>query len=340
MKKILTIALIFAALFASCTSEEERMVFEPGKGVFVVNEGNFRSGNGSLSFYNLENGTIYNDLFKAKNARLLGDIPECLVVDGSIGYIVVNNSGTIEKIDMNSMQSLGTIIDINSPRQMVIYNGKGYVSSLNSTKITVIDLGTFSVEKQIEIGCTSEALTIAGNTLFAANWSGGSKVVALNLTTNTVIKSITTGMEPESMVIDKNGKLWVLCTGGWNNEEKPRFSIINTTTLEVESSLLFRTVYDNPSCLTISSGLDTLYYIDEGIRRMPVTATQIATTVLAEAGTSLFYKVKPVPFKGMFCVTDAVDYSQTGRLLIYDKNGTLTDTEYAGIIPGFMYFTD
>ncbi len=340
MKKILTIALMVAALFASCTSEEESRVFEPGKGVFVVSEGNYLSGNGSLSFYNLENGTIYNDLFNTKNARMLGDIPEYLAVDGSIGYIIVNNSGTIEMIDMLTMQSLGTITNLNSPRQMVIYNHKGYVSSLYSTKITVIDLSTFSVEKQIEIGCTSEALAIEGNTLFAANWSGGSKVVALNLTTDAIIKSITTGMEPESMVIDKNGKLWVLCTGGWNNEEIPRFSIINTSTLEVESSLSFRTVSDNPSCLAINSGRDTLYYIDEGIRRMPVTATQIASTVLAEAGTSLFYKVAPVPFKGMFCVTDAVDYSQTGRLLVFDKNGTLTDTEYAGIIPGFMYYTE
>jgi hypothetical protein len=340
MKKIFTTAIVIAALFASCTSNEDNGVYEPGKGVFVVNEGNYMSGNGSLSFYNLENGTIYNDLFNAKNNRLLGDIPEFIAVDGSVGYIIVNNSGTIEKIDMNSMQSLGTITDLISPRQMVIYNGKGYVSSLNSTKITVIDLSSFSVDTQIEIGCTSEALVLSGSTLFAANWSGGSKVVALNLSTNSVIKSITTGMEPESMVIDKNGKLWVLCTGGWNNEEIPRFSIINISTLEVESSLAFRTVSDNPSCLTINSGMDTLYYIDEGIRRMPVTATQIATTVLAQAGTSLFYKVAPVPYKGMFCVTDAIDYTQTGRLLVYDKNGTLVDTEYAGIIPGYMHYAE
>jgi YVTN family beta-propeller protein len=340
MKQVITIAILIVALFTSCTSEDNNRVFEPGKGVFVVNEGNYLAGNGSLSFYNLKNGTIYNDLFSAKNTRLLGDIPEYLAVDGSVGYIVVNNSGTIERIDMNTMQSTGTVTDLNSPRQMVIYNGKGYVSSLYSTKITVIDLSSFSVETQIEIGCTTEALAVSGTTLFAANWSGGSKVVALDLTTNSVIKSITTGMEPESMVIDKNGKLWVLCTGGWNNEEIPRFSVINTSTLVVESTLLFRTVSDNPSCLAISSGADTLYYIDEGIRRMPVTATEIATTVLAGAGTSLFYKVAPVPWKGMFCVTDAVDYTQTGRLLIYDKNGNLIDTEYAGIIPGFMRYTD
>ena len=30
-----------------------------------------------------------------------------------------------------------------------------------------------------------------------------------------VTDSIEVGYEPESMVIDRNGTLWVLCNGGW-----------------------------------------------------------------------------------------------------------------------------
>jgi len=340
MKKVLIVVIMLTTTLLSCVKEEDKQQFVPGKGVFIVNEGNYQAGNGSLSFYNAENGSIYNNLFTGKNKRALGDIPEYLATDGSTGYIVVNNSGTIEKIDMETMQSLGTITDLNSPRQMVIFGTTGYVSSLYSNNITIINLNSFTVAGQIDIGCSSEALVLSGSYLFAANWSGGSKVVVVDLTTNSVTKNITTGMEPESMVLDKNGKLWVLCTGGWNNEEIPRMSVINTSTLAVENELMFRTVSDNPSCLSINSTLDTIYYIDEGIRRIPVTATQIATTVLAEPGTALFYKVTPLPWKGMFCVTDAVDYTQTGRLLVYDKNGNLKDTEYAGIIPGFMRCTE
>jgi YVTN family beta-propeller protein len=340
MKQKITFAILIAALLISCNRNDSNQFFEPGKGVFVVNEGNYLSGNGSISFYNFENGKIYNDLFSEANTRALGDIPDFFATDGQIGYIIVNNSGTIEKIDMATMESLGTITDLTSPRQMVIYNKKGYVSSLYSNYITIIDLTDFDVEGQINIGCTSEALALSGSTLFAAYWSGGNSVVAIDLTTNEVVDNITTGLEPESMVIDKNNKLWVLCTGGWNNEEIPQICVINTSTHEIVDTLRFRTVSDNPSCLSINSGCDTLYYIDEGIRRMPITAAELPKTVLTGAGTSLFYKVAPAPWKGMFCVTDAVDYTQTGRLLLYDKNGNLIDTEYAGIIPGFMRYTE
>jgi hypothetical protein len=339
MKRIFTFVLTASVLLISCVREENDFLFEPGNGVFIINEGNFQSGNGSLSFYNFNNGTIYNDLFMGKNSRALGDVPEFLAVDGTTGYIVVNNSETIEKINMTTMESLGTVTGLSSPRQMVIYNGKGYVSSLNANYINIIDLSDFTLKDPIMTGYTTEALVLSGSTLFAANWSGGSQVVAIDLTDNT-LKSIPTGMEPESMVLDKNDKLWVLCTGGWNNEEIPQICIINTSTMEVESSLKFRTVYDNPSSLTINKGRDTLYYIDEGIRRMPITATELPSEVLVSAGSSLFYKVAPAPWKGMFCVTDAIDYNQTGRLLIYNKNGNIIDTEYAGIIPGFMRYTE
>lgn len=308
--------------------------------MFVINEGNYNSGNGSLSFYSTENNTIYNDIFSGINNRDLGDIPFFFAVDDTVGYLVVNNSGTIEKVDMKSMESIETVTGLATPRQMVIYNKKGYVGSLFTNKITIIDLESFSVEGQIDIGCPAEALVLSGSTLFASHWSGGSKIVAIDLSTNLTLGNVTTGMEPESMVLDKNNKLWVLCTGGWNNEEIPQICRINTSTLAVEESFPFRTNTDNPSSLSINAGGDTLYYIDLGIRRMPITATSLPATALVEAGTSLFYKVAPAPSKGWFFVADAVDYTSAGRLLIYNKNGELIDNENTGIIPAFMCFSE
>jgi DNA-binding beta-propeller fold protein YncE len=340
MKNLLALILLLSAVLVSCSKEKEPDLFPGGKGLFILNEGNYLAGNGSLSFYSSETKSIYNDLFSAKNIRTLGDIPTFLATDNGTGYIIVNNSGTIEKIDMETLESLGTITGLtSSPRQMVIYNGKGYVSSLYTNNITIIDLAEFDVEGQIDIGCTSEALKLLGSTLFAANWSGGSKIVAVDLLTKQ-FQNIVTGMEPESMVLDKYNKLWVLCTGGWNNEEIPQICKINTSTLAVETTLSFRTNTDNPSSLTINSTGDTLYYIDEGIRRMPISASSLPSDVIVSPGTSLFYKVAPAPWKGNFYVTDAVDYQQTGRLMVFDKNGTLIDTENTGIIPGFMYFTE
>ena len=339
MKFLVRLAIIIAPLITSCgyLNDEPDPLFPGGDGFFILNEGNFMTGNGSLSFYSYETSEIYNDLFTAKNDRALGDVPTYITNDSEKGFIIVNNSGTIEVINMLTLKSLAMIAGLNSPRQMVIYRSKGYVSSLTSEEITVIDLENLNVEGAVDIGCSSEAMVISGKKLFVANWAGGDKIVVIDLETDQVIKSIATGLEPESMTLDKNGMLWVLCTGGYMNEEVPCLIKINTASLVVESELQFRTVSDNPSSLAMNPAGDTLYYLDEGIRRIPVTATQLPAEPLVPSGGRLFYRLTVSPYRGMICVTDAIDYQQKGDLLIYNNKGILLDTEQAGIIPGFMY---
>ena len=124
------------------------------------------------------------------------------------------------------------------------------------------------------------------------------------------------------------------------NEEIPRIIKINASTLSVEDELEFRTVSDNPSSLTINATGDTLYYIDEGVRRMPVIMPALPEEVLIETGGRLFYKLAVSPKNGMIMVTDAIDYLQIGDLLVYDRDGLLVDSEQCGIIPGFMRFQE
>jgi len=173
--------------------------------------------------------------------------------------------------------------------------------------------------------------------LFSAHWSGGNTITVTDLASGEVIKTINVGLEPESMVVDRNGKLWVLCTGGWQGEEIPRIFRINTSTLEKEAELSFRTVNDNPSSLTSNAAGDTLYYLDEGVRRMPVTASMLPAEPYIPAGNRLYYKLMACP-GGKVAVTDAIDYQQKGDLLLFSSSGELSDSEQAGIIPGFMLY--
>ena len=326
---------LFAILLVSCERGNDPSLFPSGQGYFILNEGNYLAGNGSVSFYSSETNEIHNDLFTAQNGRALGDIPSFLAVDGDRGFIIVNNSGTIEVVSMITMESLATVTGLNSPRQMVIRGRKGYVSSLSSNEVTVIDLDMMEISGYFNIGCTSEAMTISGDKLFTAFWSGGNRIVVTDLATEEVITTITVGLEPESMVLDSNNRLWVLCTGGWNGEEIPRLVRINTVTYEKEAEMFFRTVADNPSSLTANAAGDTLYFLDEGVRRMPVTASGLPSEAYIPAGARLFYKLAAGP-GGQIAVTDAIDYQQTGDFLVYNSKGELADSEQAGIIPGFM----
>jgi hypothetical protein len=337
MKLLLKLLLMTMPVILSCERGDGPSIFPEGEGFLILNEGNYLAGNGSVSFYSTGSKDIHNDLFNVVNERALGDIPSFIAVDGGRGFIIVNNSGTIEVVNMLTLESLATVTGLDSPRQMVIHGRKGYISSLLCEEVTVIDLDDMDISGSIDIGCSSEAMAIADGKLFTAHWSGGNKVVVTDIVTGEVITSVTVGLEPESMVLDRDKKLWVLCTGGWNGEEIPRLVKINTSTYEKEAEMFFRTVTDNPSSLAINAAGDTLYFLDEGVRRMPVTSSMLPAEAFIPDGERLFYKLA-AGNGGLIGVTDAIDYQQRGDFLLYDSDGELLDSEQAGIIPGFMFF--
>ncbi|MDX9903692.1 MAG: hypothetical protein RB288_06410 [Bacteroidales bacterium] len=332
----LLVFLVPMILIACEGNNVEPTLFPKGEGCFILNEGNFMAGNGSVSFYSLETGEIYNGLFRTMNNRPLGDVPTFIATDGTTGYIIVNNSGTIEAVDMITMKSLGTVTGLNSPRQMAISGRKGYVTSIASNELAIIDLDLLEVTGYIDIGCTSEAVLISGGKLFTSNWVAGDRIVVVNLVTEEVITSVTAGTEPESMVFDKNGKIWVLSTGGYI-QDLPKLVRINSVTYEKEAEMIFGSVSDYPASLTVNGTGDTLFWLQEGVRRMPVSSASLPDEAFIPSGERFFYDLGTGP-GGRIFVTDAIDYQQKGDLMIYDSRGELEDIEQAGIIPGFIRF--
>ena len=71
--------------------QPEESFSETGKGVFIVNEGNFNFGNASLSYYDVGSGRVENSVFSRANGMSLGDVAQSMTVHGGRGYIAVNN---------------------------------------------------------------------------------------------------------------------------------------------------------------------------------------------------------------------------------------------------------
>jgi YVTN family beta-propeller protein len=336
-KILLAISLI---LISACTKVQELPdpVFSIGPGAFIINEGNFNTGNGSISFYSYDSSKVFNDLFFERNSRPVGDVPNSVVLYDGKAYIVVNNSGKIEVTDQNTMESTGVIGNLKSPRNMAVLNeGKAYVTSLWSDSVAIVNLYQNSISGYINIGRSSEAVIVAGNTAYVCSWMNGNSVTAINIITDQVIKHIEVGTEPESMVIDQEYNLWVLCTGGWRNEYFPELVRINTLTNTVDERFAFPAKEDSPSCLRIDGPGKNLFYIDKGVRKMAIDATALpANPLIVQDGW--FYKIGINPVNGDILVTDAADYMQNGSLLIYKYDGFFVSKHTTGIIPGSIIF--
>jgi hypothetical protein len=344
MNKSILIASVFL-LANSCLKDTNPIIvdggdsFLSGPGVFILNEGNFRAGNGSLSFYSYDSLKIYNHVFQEVNKRPLGDIPFSMGILGSKAYIVVNNSGKIEVADRNYMTSVATITGLNSPRHIsFVSDVKAYVTSLYSDSVTIINLLTNSVSGYINIRHTSESIVTYFTTAFIANWAGGNKIMVVNTTSDQVIDSIEVGMEPESMVIDGNETLWVLCNGGWKRDHYAELININPLTKTIINRFTFPSIDDSPTNLEINADHETLYYIQNGIRRMSTSATSLPSGTFIPKVTYNFYKMAIDQRNDDIFVTDAGDYQQRGYLLRYNSTGALVSIMQADIIPGGMCF--
>jgi len=330
---------------ASCFKETGPVIgglegsYLAGQGVFILNEGNFRSGNGSLSFFSYDSLKVFNHAFLDINGRPLGDVPYTISMQNGKAYIVVNNSGKIEVVNSNDLESVAIINKLVSPRFIsFIDNTKAYVTSLYSDSVTIINLLTNSISGYINIKRPSEEIEIINTNAYVAHWSGGKKIMVINADSDQVVDSIEVAMEPESMVVDKNKTLWVLCNGGWEREYFAELIAIDTRTNIIYKRFTFPSKTDSPTCLQIDKKGETLYYIHNGIRRMDINAAELAPAIFIQSLNHSFYKFGVNPDNNEIFITDVADYVQKGNLLRYSSGGIFISSMQTDIMPGGMCF--
>ncbi len=361
--------LLFAMLFAAgCMDDDSLYNFDrlnenrQGAALFIVNEGNFMYGNASLTYYNPETREVLNDVFYKTNALPLGDVAYSMSVHDSLGYVVVNNSGKIYIVNLHTFKYVGKITGFTSPRYIHFLNpGKAYVSDLYAKAIYIVNPQTDEITGKISIDNhnpqfyqhPSEQMLSFGNRVFVNCWSYDNKVLVIDAVSDKVIDSITTGKQPNSMVLDKYGKLWVLCDGGTAGspygQEIPSLIKIDAATLAVEKRFDFPDMEASPSNLTVNGNGDTLFYLynnwsgealsDAGVYKMAVKAEQLPGQPVVTQGTKLFYALGVDPSSGCFYIADAVDFMRPGRVFAFSPSGMPLDTVEAGIIPGYFCFT-
>jgi len=257
-------------------------------------------------------------------------------------YIVVNNSGKIEVADATTLESVGTIEGLPSPRYFLpINNDKAYVTNsvFDSTMTTldVIDLNSLQITKSIPTRW-GEQMVMADGKVFVGIMNSFDMLV-IDPETDTVIKTISVAYAPNSLQVDKNGQVWALSDGGWNLHA-PTLQRINPTTLEVEQTFTFD-ISNYPEELAINSTKDKLYYLEAGqVWSLGIEDTALPTESFISEDDFYFYGLGIDPVTDNIYVTDGADFVAKGGVLYYNNDGTAISGFEVGVAPGGFYFTE
>lgn len=347
MNKSLFFLLIIALLF-SCSEKEDidpdAIKIEKG-GVFIVNEGNFSAANSSLSYFDPANSEIIDNLFYKANNVPLGDVAQSIAINKNMVYLIVNNSGIVYGINRETLEFESKISGLASPREMMFINDqKAYVSDLYSNGVAIVNPESFEITGKVEMGKSSECMVKSNNRVFVANWSAyngagvNNTVMVIDSEIDAIVDSIIVGIEPNSMVMDKDGLLWVLCSGGFMNDEMPTLWKINTNSLEIAKQFVFNNILQSPDNLCINGTGDTLHFLNNGVFCMSVHDQELPDNAMINEGNKNFYALGIDPEKNGIYVSDAVDFNQNGTVYRYSHTGNPISSFEAGIIPGCFGF--
>ena len=351
--KLLSKAILASSLFISlvgCKNSNPKFEWTDKKGVFIVNEGIFNHGNGSLSFYDPSSKAITNNLFELVNNRPLGDIAQSITEINGKYYIVVNNSGKVEIVTNSDFTSTGVINGLAQPRYMLaIDDHKAYVSQWGSGvdgSLAVIDLITNNITKTIPAGAGTEKMVKAGNFVYVTN-SGGfgsdSTVAVFNSLADTLVTKIQVGYNPQAIVLDKNNKLWVLCGGKWKDDysgfDQPGALVrINPSNNAVELTLNFNSLLKTSDRrpLLINNAKDLLFYtLDGNVYEQSINSTSLSTAAKINRD---FYNIGLDPETGMFYGSDIRNGTTNGWVIRYNSSYAKVDSFQVGIYPDEIFF--
>ena len=335
----------FVFFLTGCSEEDNHSKGDFQTGVFILNEGNFSKANGSISFLNLATAEVTPDIFgRVNNNRALGDVVQSMTIDGDKSYIVVNNSNKIEVVNANTFESLA-VIDLSLPRNFMVHNGKGYatewVSFIEPGRVSVIDLNDYSITTTIPAGFGADKMIAVDNHLFVSN-NLSNTVSVIDFITEEVIETIEVGNSPAAFVKDKNGKLWVICSGGYNENFEPlndgklvqldpvNFSVMKS--IETSSQISSQLLIDN-------AGEHLLFSISNGIYKVNIGDTAVPDEpYIFEENASGFYGIAIDPVTEWIYASDALSFSANGKVYRYNEAGEKVDVTSAGIGPNNFVF--
>lgn len=315
-----------------------------GKALFITNEGNFMNETASLSIYYPDEKRVENEIFARANGKKLGDVAQSMFIYQGKGYLVVNNSGVVYVINARNFCLEGGIKGLVSPRYIHFVNDeKAYITDLYASRITIFNPKTLKKTGEIPTPGhkSTEQMVQYDKFVFTNCWSYDNKILVVDTERDLVVDSIQLGIQPTSLVLDRNNKIWVVTDGGYEGSsygwEAPSLYRIDAESRKIEKRFVFQKG-DALSEVTLNGTRDTLYFINKDIWCADITVTELPQQPFLRYSGTKYYGLTVDPDNSDVYVADAIDYQQPGSIYRFSSQGKLKDAFEVGIIPGAFCF--
>lgn len=342
---------IITLFLVSCNDASDEVLMTYTNGAFISCEGNFGSGNASISFYSKTTDSVYTDIFNDVNQRTIGDVLQSITIHNGNSYLVVNNSSKVEVVDASTFEVKGVISGVSSPRYLVANENTAWVSCWGDNTVNIVDLESLEVTGSITASSGPDKMLIHDEKLYIANsggWSVDSIISVVDINTNSIIKEIEVKYAPTDLVVDPEGNIWVLCFGKiiYDSEEpypileetaSKLFKIDSQTDEVVEEIPLFDT--QHPAQLEIDSEGNLFFgggYTFEGLWRLQ---NESGPGNLKKIIEDYAYGFNIDPETDEVYITIATSYTSGGILKRYSSNGTELGSYECGIGPNGTVFS-
>ena len=340
-RKLLLLCVVVG--LAACTNENDLPEIpaggEPSDSVcYVLNAGDWKSNNSSLTRYDLATGKTVQDFFEQQNGRCLGNTANDMLVHGAKMYIAVSGESTIEITTLDA-KSIKQIECAGQPRYLAASGDKVYVTYYDG-RVARIDTVSLEVDAMVKVGRNPEQLAVYNGNLYVANSGGLDYNTAVGYDNTVSVVDLATFTETEKIEVVCNPAVVVPCNIGV-------FVASYGNYYDIPSTLQFISPDGNVAVVEECSNMTELCYnagrlygffslYDENWN---ATITYLSYGVGDKTVDSPWIKEPflPVPYKvcasdGYICVASS-DYMNDGDAYLYDTDGMLVHTIPSGLNP-------
>lgn len=331
----------FAAVWMACDNGPNFYEITYGPGVYITHEGS--GNNGTVSYIKRDIGGVWADIYPNVNGGdPIGGKVYSLQSYGGYTYIITENKIVI--VDWAEFKFHASIDNFLMAREMVTSLDTAYVTewrSLNEDSgwVRKVSLSTNTYLDTLKVGKRPTKMKPVNSQLWVVN-SNDSTLDVINPASFSVSATIGVDYNPQNLVVDKNGIVWVLCRGKLSTEpggptngsllqiNQYNYSTINTFSLS-----------GNPNYLIMSDDGEYIYYhINGGVYRMDVDALTLPSATFVDAvGTTSAMNIDPST--NFLYIADEKNGTSNGRLRWYNgSTGLWIDSSDVGVKPSSVFF--